>query len=172
MPGRKESYNAHAGKGATGAIGAVGYRIGESNNVAAITISCPYNFDLYSNTLALGIYQWDTDKVNQMTGNHIYNKMYSGEEVNEGETLTLKLVEQPKEIWAAMKKRMEEPYVPLKRKEFYYDAIPVQVNDEAGEYLIRGTMGTSHKPTVKISLFPTNPNRLAPAIKKEILGKE
>ena len=98
--------------------------------------------------------------------------MYSGEEVNEGETLTLKLVEQPKEIWAAMKKRMEEPYVPLKRKEFYYDAIPVQVNDEAGEYLIRGTMRTSHKPTVKISLFPTNPNRLAPAIKKEILGKE
>ena len=140
--------------------------------MVAITISCPYNFDLFSNILALGIYQWDAYKVNQMTGNHIYNKMYSGEEVNEGETLTLKLVEQPKEIWAAMKKRMEEPYVPLKRKEFYYDAIPVQVNDEAGEYLIRGTMGTSHKPTVKISLFPTNPNRLAPAIKREILGKE
>ena len=172
MPGKRESYNAHKGSGATGAIGAVGYRIGSSNNVVAISISCPYNFNLASNTLAVGIYQWNTDEVNQMTGNYIYNKMripkiYPGKEVNKVKILTLneiilKLLEQPRSrYWAAMKRKMEGSYVPAKRKDFYDEAIPIQVNDEAGEYLIRGTMGTNHKPTVRISLFPTDPNRLA-----------
>ena len=171
MPGEKESYNFHKGAGATGAIGAVAYRIGGSNNVAAITISCPYNFNWSSNTLALGIYQWEPKKVKRMTGNHIYNKMYWGTEVNKAESLTLKqttlkLLDRPKEIWAAIKKGMKGRYVPLKRKCFYYDANPLQINDEAGEYLIRGTMGTNHTPTIKISLFPTDPNRLAPSLKQ------
>ena len=177
MPGEKESYNAHKGAGAIGAVGAVGYRIGGSNNVAAITISCPYNFNWSSNTLALGIYQWDTAKVNRMTKNHIYEKMYWGKEVNKAESLTLKqttlkLLERPKEIWAAVKKGMKGAYVPLKRKYFFYDTNPLQVYDEAGEYLIKGTMAftyTNHTPTIKISLFPTDPNRLAPSL-KQFLG--
>ena len=122
--------------------------------------------------MAVGIYQWNTDEVNQMTGNYIYNKMripkiYPGKEVNKVKILTLneiilKLLEQPRSrYWAAMKRKMKESYVPAKRKDFYNEAIPIQVNDEAGEYLIRGTMGTNHKPTVRISLFPTDPNRLA-----------
>ena len=171
MPGKRESFSAHKGSGATGAIGAVGYRIGGSNNVVAISISCPYNFNLASNTLAVGIYQWNTDKVNQMTGNYIYNKMripkiYPGKEVNKGKSLTLKetkekLLEQPKSrYWAGMKRKLKGSYVPVERKDFYYDAIPIQANDEAGKYLILGTMGTNHKPTVRISLFP---NRLAPS---------
>ena len=106
-----------------------------------------------------------------MTGNHIYDKMYWGEELNEGEALTveqtfMKQLEQPKEIWAATKKGTKGPYVPLKRKTFYYDANPLEVNDEAGEYIIRGTMGTSHTPTIKISLFPTDLNRLASNLKQ------
>ena len=164
MPGKKESYSAHKGSGATGAIGTVGYRIGGSNNVVAISISCPYNFNLASNTLAVGIYQWNTDKINQMTENYIYNKMqipkiYPGKEVNKGESLTLKettkkLLEQPKSrYWAGMKRKLKGSYVPVERKDFYYDAIPIQANDEAGKYLILGTMGTNHKPTVRISLF-------------------
>jgi hypothetical protein len=147
----------------------VGYRIGGSNNVVAISISCPYNFNLASNTLAVGIYQWNTDEVNQMTGNYIYNKIripkiYPGKEAKilTLKEIKLKLLEQPKSrYWAAMKRKVEGSYVPAKRKDFYDEAIPIQVNDEAGEYLIRGTMGTNHKPTVRISLFPTDPNRLA-----------
>ena len=149
MPGGNESYIARKTSGtATGAIGAVGYRIGGSNNVVAISISCPYNFNFASNTLALGIYQWDIDEVNKMNGNHIYHEMKKiDKKVNNGESLNF-----------------VGPYESVKRKNFYSDTIPLLVNDKAGEYLIRGHMGTSHKPIVKIVLFPTNPNRLAPIL--------
>ena len=164
MPGRNESYIARNAKGTlTGAIGAVGYRIGSSNNVVTISISCPYNFNLASNTLAVGIYQWDTDKIKKIeeTKNYVYDEMwktkkiYPGKEVNKDESSTLKMLQQ-------CEKQTKGPYVPVKRKNFYDDTIPLLVNDEAGEYLIRGHMGNSHKPIVKISLFPTDPNRLAP----------
>ena len=149
MPGGNESYIAHKTSGtATGAIGAVGYRIGGSNNVVAISISCPYNFNFASNTLALGIYQWDIDEVNKMNGNHIYHEMKKiDKKVNNGESLNF-----------------VGPYESVKRKNFDSDTIPLLVNDKAGEYLIRGHMGTSHTPIVKIVLFPTNPNRLAPIL--------
>ena len=144
MPGGSASYIAHKTYGtATGAIGAVGYRIGGSNSVVAISITCPYNFNLGSNTLALGIYQWDDNEVKKMSENHIYYKMkqidktYPGKEVNKGESLTY-----------------VGPYESAKRKNFYKDTIPLLVNDEASEYLILGHMGASHKPTVKIALFP------------------
>ena len=160
MPGRKESYNAHkSSDDATGAIGAVAYKIGASDNVAAITISCPFDFNYYSNTLALGIYRWDNATIEGMPKNHkdsLYNQMYYDDEVNETQSLTLKqTISKRKEIWTAMK-----------RKDFYYDSNPLQVYDDAGEYLLRGTMGTSHMPTVKISLFPTDPKRLAPSLKQ------
>ena len=107
-----------------------------------------------------------------MTENHIYDKMYWGEEVNDGEALTLEqtfmkqLDQKPTEIWAATKERMKGPFIPLARKTFYDDANPLEINDDAGEYIIRGTMGTSHTPTIKISLFPTDLNRLAPSLKQ------
>ena len=139
------------------------YKIGASDNVAAITISCPFDFNYYSNTLALGIYRSDNATIEGMPKNSkesLYNQMYYGEEVNKTESLTLKqtmskMLERPTEIWTAMK-----------IKDFYYDSNPLQVYDEAGEYLLRGTMGTSHMPTVKISLFPTDPKRLAPSLKQ------
>jgi len=152
MPGRNESYIVHnAGRLFTGAVGAVGYRIGSSNNVVTISISCPYNFDLGSNTLGLSIYQWNVTEVKKMSGNHIFKKMedidktYPEKKVNKGESLTYL-----------------GPYESAKRKNFYDDTIALLVNDDAGEYLIRGRMGKSHKSIVKISLFPTDPNRLAP----------
>ena len=74
-----------------------------------------------------------------------------------------------------MSKKWKGHYVPLIRKQVYYDANPIEINDEAGEYRIKGTMGNDHMPTVKISLFPTKMNKLAPSVKPNIelnIGKK
>ena len=137
-PGSREStYNAHKMSWSpTGASGAVAYRIGSSNNVVAISITCPYTFILSSNTMALSFYQWDEAQIAKMPRNYIYNQMNRG----------------------------EGPW----KKSFYHRITPLHVHDEAGEYLIRGTMGTCHSPTVRIFLYPTDPNRLAPKWKESL----
>ena len=136
-PGSRECYNGHKMSWSpTGASGAVAYRIGSSNNVVAISITCPYTFILSSNTLALGFYQWDEAQIAKMPRNYIYNQMYRG----------------------------EGPW----KKSFYHRITPIHVNDEAGEYLVRGVMGTCHTPSVSISLYPTDPNRLAPKWKESL----
>ena len=141
-PGSKEYYTARkVSWSPTGASGAVAYRIGSSNNVVAISIICPYTFILSSNTMALGFYQWDEAQIAKMPKNYIYNQMTPA-------------------------KKMKVPW----RKCFYYDTNPLHVNDEEGRYLIQGVMGTTHSAEVNVSLYPTDPNRLAPRL-KESLGQ-
>ena len=76
-PGSREStYNAHKMSWSpTGASGAVAYRIGASDTVVAISVTCPYTFILSSNTLALNFYQWDEAQIAKMHRNYIYDQM-------------------------------------------------------------------------------------------------
>ena len=77
---RESTYNAHKMSWSpTGASGAVAYRIGASDTVVAISVTCPYTFILSSNTLALNFYQWDEAQIAKMHRNYIYDQMYRGE---------------------------------------------------------------------------------------------
>ena len=51
------------------------------------------------------------------------------------------------------------------RKRFYENHDPLDVEDDDGEYLVQGFMGTTHSPEIKISLYPADEERLAPTLK-------
>jgi len=54
----------------------------------------------------------------------------------------------------------------FKRKEFYYDTDPVTYTGD-NEFAISGTMGTTHKPTIKVHLVPKNKKNLANRLKSQ-----
>ena len=93
-----------------------------------VTYSCPYNFDFYSNILAVGIY---TNEDN--SGNRLFKRMYHGKK-----------------------------FPHFQRKTFRNKQTPI--NFEYGDYQIYATMGSSHKPQIKVWLFPKDVRNLAPNI--------
>ena len=52
------------------------------------------------------------------------------------------------------------------RREFYKDLTPVNFENE--DFHIIGTMGSSHKSIIKVSVFPKKLNDLAPSLRNQV----
>ena len=52
------------------------------------------------------------------------------------------------------------------RRNFYKDHTPVNFENE--EFHIIGTMGSSHNPIIKVSVFPKKLNDLAPSLRNQV----
>ena len=84
------------------------------------------------NTLALGVYKWDTQTISGMAKPYLYNYMY----------------------------KTQGP----QRKRFYDDTNRLVVQCEDDEYRAKGFMATTPYADVKVSLYPTSQNRVAPTL--------
>merc|ERR1712012_192233 len=72
--GMKDCMVGHkVGDTATGCVGVAAFKIGSDDDTVCIMYSIPYDQNLYSNWLAVGI--TDNDRV-PLTGNTLFNKMY------------------------------------------------------------------------------------------------
>jgi len=109
---------------ATGCVGSAVWKIGDTGKTLAVMYSVPYDQDLYSNWLGVGIF--DLKEAKADCGHHQCD---------------------PEDNYNLMYYQDEEGFA---RKDFYGDLDPV--THEGDGFSIEGSMGNSHTPTIQISI--------------------
>lgn len=147
LAGNKGSFSGRKASFAlAGASGAVAYRIGDSAKVIVISFSCPLFPWSGGNTLALNFFEWDQSHIERMPRNSLYDQVH---------------IEGPK------------------KKAFIQGGSgkPLEVTDEAlcdegHEYELGGGMGVFPATEIKVSLLPTDDNKIATNLKSGFGVKE
>ena len=154
LPGEKEIMQGHKVHLSThGACGVACWRVDCSRSVLAVMWSIPLHFSFWTNWMAIGIFP-DTMEISQQ----IFDLMYSGEQ---GVIFWFVLVSIKIQIFFFT--FSDERFI---RRNFYKELTPVNFENE--DFHIIGTMGSSHKSILKVSVFPKKLNDLAPSLRHQV----
>jgi len=129
---KKQSMNGrHLYATATGCVGSCAWSIGDSGKILVVMYSAPFDFNLYSNWLAVGIFD-ETKR-----GNYHHEKG---------------------EIEDFFKKMYYDDEKDFKREEYYRTSD--KVTFEKDGYSVEGEMDKNHTPNISVTIKTNRPRRL------------